>query len=155
MTTEECLAAKRQLFNHKEAFQMLSKELVDVMRGAEPWLSADAVADDVYKWWGLTCFKYSLCPCPCMRVCNSLFLFLLAHFALGLSNTSCHDESIAQQNQHLDSSASACSAAGDLLSASIHLQGCVDLRHRWQLTAHAGTCTIAEIFSLNIHVLIE
>lgn len=50
MTLEEKEAAKRQLFNPKEAFQMLSKELMDIMRGAEPWLTADAVGDDIYKW---------------------------------------------------------------------------------------------------------
>lgn len=50
MTTEERLAARRQLFNPKEAFQMLSKELMDIMRGTVPWLSADAVAGEVYKW---------------------------------------------------------------------------------------------------------
>lgn len=50
MTLEEKEAAKRQLFNPKEAFQMLSKELMDIMRGAESWLTADAVGDDVYKW---------------------------------------------------------------------------------------------------------
>jgi hypothetical protein len=50
MTVEEKEAAKRQLFNPREAFQMLSKELMDIMHGAEPWLEADAVGDDVYKW---------------------------------------------------------------------------------------------------------
>jgi hypothetical protein len=50
MTAEEKEASRRQLFNPKEAFQMLSKELMDIMHGAEPWLEADAMGDDVYKW---------------------------------------------------------------------------------------------------------
>jgi hypothetical protein len=50
MTAEEKEASRRQLFNPKEAFQMLSKELMDIMHGVEPWLEADAMGDDVYKW---------------------------------------------------------------------------------------------------------
>jgi hypothetical protein len=50
MTVEEKEAARRQLFNPKEAFKMLSKELMDIMRGVEPGLEADAVGDDVYAW---------------------------------------------------------------------------------------------------------
>ena len=50
MTAEEKEAARRQLFNPREAFKMLSKELMDIMHGVEPWLEADAVGDDVYKW---------------------------------------------------------------------------------------------------------
>ena len=59
MTLDEKLAAKRQIFNPREAFTMLSKELMDILRGTMPWLEADAISDDVYRWWDA--FAYECC----------------------------------------------------------------------------------------------
>lgn len=44
------LAAKRQIFNPREAFSMLSRELLDFMRARHVDCSVETGGDDVYHW---------------------------------------------------------------------------------------------------------
>eukprot|EP00208_Stichococcus_sp_RCC1054_P006752 CAMPEP_0206141010 /NCGR_PEP_ID=MMETSP1473-20131121/11513_1 /ASSEMBLY_ACC=CAM_ASM_001109 /TAXON_ID=1461547 /ORGANISM="Stichococcus sp, Strain RCC1054" /LENGTH=407 /DNA_ID=CAMNT_0053535399 /DNA_START=79 /DNA_END=1299 /DNA_ORIENTATION=+ len=50
MTAEEKQAARNQLFEPKAAYTMISGELKKAAGGHFPWLDADAIGDDVYKW---------------------------------------------------------------------------------------------------------
>lgn len=44
------VAAKRQIFAPREAFQMLSRELLDFYRSRSTDYAVDTVGDDVYHW---------------------------------------------------------------------------------------------------------
>ncbi len=50
LSMQERLAKQRQIFNPREAFSMLSRELKDVMCQNDPMLEVDAVDSDVYHW---------------------------------------------------------------------------------------------------------
>lgn len=47
---DQGVASKRQIFSSKEAFTMLSKELMDIIKEQNPHMYADSVGDDVYVW---------------------------------------------------------------------------------------------------------
>ena len=50
LSMQERLAQQRQIFNPREAFSMLSRELKDIMRQNDPMLEVDTVDNDVYFW---------------------------------------------------------------------------------------------------------
>ena len=50
LSMQERLAQQRQIFNPREAFSMLSRELKDIMRQNDPMLEVDTVESDVYHW---------------------------------------------------------------------------------------------------------
>lgn len=50
LSMQERLAQQRQIFNPREAFSMLSRELTDIMRLNDPMLEVDTVENDVYHW---------------------------------------------------------------------------------------------------------
>ncbi len=50
MHTPQAAASKRQIFSPKEAFAMLSREVLDVFRQQDPTMYVDTHGDDVYTW---------------------------------------------------------------------------------------------------------
>ena len=49
-TAEERKAAEQQIFNLKEAFERLSRELGDLLRHPPPGILVQAEDHDVYQW---------------------------------------------------------------------------------------------------------
>ncbi|KAG2424400.1 hypothetical protein HXX76_014609 [Chlamydomonas incerta] len=50
LSSKQGLAAQRQIFNPREAFSMLSKELQECLRGRHPDCSVETGGDDLYHW---------------------------------------------------------------------------------------------------------
>ena len=70
-TAEERKAAEQQIFNLKEAFERLSRELGDMLRHPPTGILVQAVDDDVYQW--LVKFSFPT-TCQLGKVCEALTL---------------------------------------------------------------------------------